>query len=62
MATTVEELEASITGAVAAGFRGRLLDRGEARSMIWRDGQLPQGSPPFAATLTYDLQSMPTPC
>jgi hypothetical protein len=57
MATTVEELEASITQAVAAGFRGRLLDRGEARSMIWRDGRLPDGSPPFAATLSYDLYS-----
>jgi hypothetical protein len=57
MATTVEELEASITQAVAIGFRGRLLDRGEARSMIWQDGQLPAGSPPFAATLSYDLQS-----
>ena len=57
MATTVEELEVSITRAVASGFRGRLLDRGEARSMIWRDGQLPEGSPPFAATLSYDLHS-----
>jgi hypothetical protein len=57
MATTIEELETSITQAVAAGFRGRLLDRGEARSMIWRDGRLPDGSPPFAATLSYDLYS-----
>jgi hypothetical protein len=57
MATTVEELQDSITRAVAAGFRGRLLDRGEARSMIWRDGQLPVGAPPFAASLSYDLNS-----
>ena len=57
MATTVDELEARIGQAVAAGFRGRLLDRGEARSMIWRDGELPDGSPPFAATLSYDLYS-----
>jgi hypothetical protein len=57
MATTVEELEESITRAVAPGFRGRLLDRGEARSMIWRDGQLPDGSPPFVASLSYDLHS-----
>ncbi len=57
MATTVEELEASIASAVVAGFRSRLLDRGEARSMIWRDGQLPDGSPTFAPTLSYDLQS-----
>lgn len=57
MATTVDELEASITQAVAAGFRGRLIDRGEARSMIWRAGVLPAGSPPFAPTLSYDLHS-----
>ena len=57
MATTVEELEASITQAVAPGFRGRLLDQGEARSMIWREGQLPDGSPRFPTTLSYDLYS-----
>ena len=57
MPTTREELEASITEAVAAGFRGRLLDRGEARAMIWRDGQLPEGSPGFASSLSYDLYS-----
>ena len=57
MPTTREELEAGITEAVAAGFRGRLLDRGEARSMIWQEGRLPEGSPPFAASLSYDLYS-----
>ena len=57
MATTVEELEESITQAVAGRFRNQLMDRGEARSMIWRDGQLPDGSPPFARTLSYDLFS-----
>jgi hypothetical protein len=57
MATTVEELRESITRAIAGGFRNRLIDRGEARSMIWRDGQLPDGSPTFAQTLSYDLFS-----
>jgi hypothetical protein len=57
MPTTVEELEAAIQNAVAPGFRGRLVDRGEARAMIWREGELPEGSPPFAAGLTYDLAS-----
>ena len=57
MATTVEELEESITQAVAGRFRNPLMDRGEARSMIWRDGQLPDGSPPFARALLYDLFS-----
>ncbi|RZN03942.1 hypothetical protein CWO91_31455 [Bradyrhizobium genosp. SA-3] len=57
MATTVEELQNSIRQAVGPGFRARLLDRGEARSMIWRDGVLPLGSPAFAQTLSYDLLS-----
>src|ERR1700730_3515476 len=57
MATTVEELQTSVQQAVAAGFRGRLLDRGQARSMVWRDGVLPPGSPPFAANLSYELLS-----
>src|SRR5688572_27320586 len=57
MATTVEELQASISEAVGAGFRNRLMDRGEARSMIWRDGQLPEGAPAFSPTLSYDLYS-----
>ncbi|MBR1033589.1 DEAD/DEAH box helicase [Bradyrhizobium liaoningense] len=57
MATTIDELQTSIRQAVGAGFRGRLLDRGEARSMIWRDGALPPGSPGFAPSLSYDLMS-----
>jgi hypothetical protein len=57
MATTIEELETAIQGAIAAGFRGRLLDQGEARAMIWREGQLPPGSPQFSAALSYDLYS-----
>jgi hypothetical protein len=57
MATTIEELQQDITRAVAAGFRNRLMDRGEARSMIWRDGELPDGSPAFAQSLSYDLYS-----
>jgi hypothetical protein len=57
MATTVEELETSIQLAVSGGFRGRLLDQGEARSMIWREGVLPAGSPAFAPTLSYELLS-----
>lgn len=57
MATTIDELQTSIRQAVGVGFRGRLLDRGEARSMIWRDGTLPPGSPDFAPSLSYDLMS-----
>ncbi len=49
------ELAEILTGAVSPAFRGRLLDRGIARSLIWSNGQLPEGSPAFANTLTSDL-------
>lgn len=57
MASTVEEIEAVIQEAVETGFRGRLLERGLARSMIWVDGKLPDGSPKFSDNLSYDLLS-----
>jgi superfamily II DNA/RNA helicase len=57
MATTIEEIQADIQAASAPGFRGRLLARGQARSMIWRDGALPANAPEFSALLSYDLQS-----
>src|SRR2546421_6176697 len=57
MATTVEQIEADITSASAPGFRGRLLARGQARAMIWRDGVLPPDSPAFSNVLSYDLHS-----
>ena len=36
-------------------FRNRLLDRGMASGLIWRDGRLPDGAPNFAESLTEDL-------
>ena len=36
-------------------FRGRLLARGQAQSMIRRDGILPDEAPEFASFLDYDL-------
>jgi superfamily II DNA/RNA helicase len=57
MASTIEEIEEAIRQAIATGFRGRLLERGLARSMIWVDGELPDGSPNFADRLSYDLLS-----
>jgi superfamily II DNA/RNA helicase len=57
MASTIEEIEEAIQQAVSSGFRGRLLERGLARSMIWSDGELPLGSPNFAERLSYDLLS-----
>ena len=49
------ELIRTLTDAVAPAFRGRLLDRGIARSLIWSQGQLPEGSPAFSSSLTEDL-------
>ena len=57
MATTVETIEADIAAASVPGFRGRLIARGQARAMIWRDGVLPPGAPPFSDLLSYDLHS-----
>ena len=45
MASTIEELELDVSQAILPGFRGRLLDRGQARSMIWKDGVLPPKCP-----------------
>lgn len=57
MASTIEEIEQAIQQAISTGYRGRLLERGLARSMIWVEGELPTGSPNFAERLSYDLLS-----
>jgi superfamily II DNA/RNA helicase len=57
MATTVEAIEAEIAAGSVPGFRGRLIARGQARAMIWRDGVLPPGAPAFSDLLSYDLHS-----
>ncbi|AHI20849.1 MULTISPECIES: DEAD/DEAH box helicase [Actinomycetes] len=57
MPETVDEIEAAIGQATAPGFREQLLARGEARSMIWRDGVLPEDAPEFDQLLSYDLLS-----
>lgn len=57
MPTTPEAIAADIAEAATAGFRGRLIARGQARAIIWRDGQLPPDAPAFAPQLTYDLHS-----
>ena len=36
-------------------FRGRLLARGLARGMIWKDGHVPEDGPNFSTELTEDL-------
>jgi superfamily II DNA/RNA helicase len=57
MPTGNNALEASIRNAVQSGFRNNLLARGQARSLVWRDGQLPDDAPAFSAQLSYDLLS-----
>lgn len=57
MPTTIDGIAADINEASAPGFRGRLIARGQARAMIWRDGVLPPDAPDFSPQLSYDLHS-----
>lgn len=57
MPTNPEAIIAAITDAATAGFRGRLIARGQARAMIWRDGVLPPDAPAFSPQLSFDLHS-----
>ena len=57
MPTTPEAIAADIAEAADRGFRGRLIARGQARAIIWRDGALPPDAPAFAPQLSYDLHS-----
>ncbi|MDH6194057.1 superfamily II DNA/RNA helicase [Mycobacterium frederiksbergense] len=55
MTRDAAELLASVQDATAAQFRGRLLARGQAQSMIRRDGVLPEEAPQFGAYVDDDL-------
>jgi superfamily II DNA/RNA helicase len=57
MPTSPDAIIAAITDAAATGFRGRLIARGQARAMIWRDGILPPDAPAFSPQLSFDLHS-----
>ena len=57
MPTNLEAISQAITEAAATGFRGRLIARGQARAMIWRDGVLPADAPAFSPQLSFDLHS-----
>ncbi|MDE3812296.1 DEAD/DEAH box helicase [Sinorhizobium meliloti] len=57
MPTSPEAIIAAIADATSAGFRGKLIARGQARGMIWRDGVLPPEAPLFSPQLSYDLHS-----
>lgn len=52
---TIEELTDFITDLTRDGARGRLLARGEARSIIRRDGIMPDDAPALGDTLDTDL-------
>ena len=52
---TTEELQEFIGTIGQPNIRGRLLARGEARAIIRRNGQLPEGAPAFASSLETDL-------
>lgn len=57
MPTTIEAIEADIDAATVPGYRNRLIARGQARAMIWRDGNLPPDAPAFSPQLSYDLHA-----
>ena len=52
---TVDELRSFLGAATRENVRGRLLDRGEARAIIRREGQLPEDAPALGETLDTDL-------
>ncbi|MGH3406335.1 MAG: DEAD/DEAH box helicase, partial [Streptosporangiaceae bacterium] len=55
MAREAGDLAESLAAATDSGFRGRLLSRGQAQSMIRRAGILPQDAPQFSPFLDADL-------
>lgn len=55
MTETAAELFSRLQTAVEPGFRGRLLEKGLARGLIWSDGGLPEGAPEFSEGLSESL-------
>ena len=55
MARDPEAIAAALIGLLGPDARGRLLARGMARGMIWKDGVVPDEGPAFSASLTSDL-------
>jgi hypothetical protein len=50
-----EAIAARLEMLLRPDHRGRLLARGLARGMVWRDGVIPEGASTFASSLTDDL-------
>lgn len=57
MPETIEQVLTKLTALVQPGLRGRLNARGTARAMVWRNGNLPEGSPNLGPFLTQELLS-----
>src|SRR5579863_9112730 len=55
MANDPQAIVARLNELIQPQTRGRLLARGLARGLLWRDGVLPFGAPEFAESLTRDL-------
>src|SRR6202167_2000864 len=55
MANNLTAIVERLNGLIEPAARGRLLARGLARGLLWRDGVLPLGAPQFTASLTPDL-------
>ena len=55
MAQNPEAINQALTALIEPQARGRLLARGLARGMVWRDGIVPEGAQDFSASLTPDL-------
>ncbi len=55
MAITLKQLKVSITAAVEPGYRDHLLAQGQARAMIWRNGELPIDAEEYDPRLSEDL-------
>ncbi|WP_156146821.1 hypothetical protein [Brevundimonas sp. KM4] len=55
MPSNIDAITAAVRRATEQGFRDQLLAKGQARSMVWRNGRVPAGGPRFARGLSYDL-------
>ncbi|HTU36273.1 MAG TPA: DEAD/DEAH box helicase [Candidatus Acidoferrum sp.] len=55
MAQNPEAINQALNALIEPQARGRLLARGLARGMVWRDGVVPEGAQDFSANLTPDL-------
>ncbi len=52
---TAEEIQGFLNSVTQDGFRGRLLDRGAAWSLMRQEGVLPDDAPPLGDTIDSDL-------